>query len=86
MARPNPRNLPTRGIIGVDIILDKLGNQVAWRTDTIWPGPNVDCRFNDPSWPDDFRRYVKETDHRTGVQYWVRPYTGTVQGGQWSPF
>ena len=80
---PNPLNLPTTGIIGRDIIVDRWNKQVAWRIGAIWPGPNIWSRFNDPSWPDDIRRFCKVRDEQTGIEYWVRPFTGTVAGGQW---
>ena len=77
---PNPLNLPLTGIIGKDIILDKFGNQVAYRCGAIWPGPTVWSRFNDPSHPDG---YLKELDSETGISYWVKPYTGVVTNGKW---
>ena len=77
---PNPLNLPLTGIIGKDIILDKFGNQVAYRCGAIWPGPTVWSRFNDLSHPDG---YLKEVDSETGVSYWVKPYTGVVTNGKW---
>ena len=80
---PNPLNLPTTGVIGRDIIVDRWNKQVAWRIGAIWPGPNIWSRFNDPSWPDDVHRFCKVRDEQTGVEYWVRPFTGTVAGGQW---
>lgn len=80
---PNPLNLPTTGIIGRDIIVDEWGKQRAWRIGAIWPGPNIWSRFNDNSWPDDFLRFVKVKDQVTGIEYWARPFTGTVKGGIW---
>lgn len=77
---PNPLNLPLRGIIGQDIIVDESGNQVAYRCGTIWPGPGIWSRFNDQSHPDGF---LKVQDSGTGVSYWVKPYTGTVANGKW---
>jgi len=77
---PNPLNQPLKGIIGQDIILDKFGNQVAYRCGAIWPGPNIWSRFNDPSHPDG---YLKVEDSKTGVCYWVIPYKGTVTNGKW---
>jgi len=77
---PNPLNLPVTGIIGQDIIVDDRGNQVAYRCETIWPGPGIWSRFNDLSHPEGF---LKEQDSGTGVSYWVRPYTGTVTNGKW---
>jgi hypothetical protein len=77
---PNPLNLPLTGNIGQDIILDKFGNQVAYRCGAIWPGPGIWGRVNDPSHPEGF---LKAKDNETGVAYWVRPFTGTVTNGKW---